>query len=145
MTRFSHVLCPIDLSDISQHVVDHAAAIARWYDERLTLLYVRQPADHGFLPPRIAEPAERDRAAAAMRSAAEHVPAAVKVEFMVQEAESAHEEILRLVPETGADLLVMGISGLGGPGVSAVLPRVGHRKGDTEGGVPDAGRAAASR
>jgi len=114
MTRFNHVLCPVDLSDISQHVVDHAAAIARWYDARLTLLHVFVNRPAMDLPPRILEPAERDRIAAAMRGVAVHVPAAVKVELMVQEAESAHEEILRLVPGSGADLLVMGSHGRSG-------------------------------
>ena len=66
MIRFSHVLCPIDLSDISQHVVDHAAAIARWYDARLTLLYVFVNRPTMDLPPLILEPAERDRVTAAM-------------------------------------------------------------------------------
>jgi nucleotide-binding universal stress UspA family protein len=40
MIRIAHVLCPVDFSEISQHALDHAAAIARWYEARLTLLYV---------------------------------------------------------------------------------------------------------
>ena len=40
MIRIAHVLCPVDFSEISQHALDHAAAIARWHEARLTLLYV---------------------------------------------------------------------------------------------------------
>ena len=34
------VLCPIDFSDASHHALAHAAAIARWHDAQLTVLYV---------------------------------------------------------------------------------------------------------
>ncbi len=40
MIPITHVLCPIDFSDISQHALAHAAAIARWYEARLTVFYV---------------------------------------------------------------------------------------------------------
>ena len=39
-TSIERILCPIDFSDTSHHALAHAAAIARWYEARLTLLYV---------------------------------------------------------------------------------------------------------
>ena len=40
MIRIAHVLCPVDFSEISQHALAHAAAVARWYKARLTVLHV---------------------------------------------------------------------------------------------------------
>jgi nucleotide-binding universal stress UspA family protein len=40
MISISHILCPIDYSEISHHALAQAAAIARWYEARLTVLYV---------------------------------------------------------------------------------------------------------
>jgi nucleotide-binding universal stress UspA family protein len=40
MIRIAHLLCPVDFSEISRRALDHAAAIARWYGVRVTLLYV---------------------------------------------------------------------------------------------------------
>ncbi|MGD9903979.1 MAG: universal stress protein [Dehalococcoidia bacterium] len=40
MVTFSHVLFPTDLSDPSLRAASFAAAIARWYDARLTVLHV---------------------------------------------------------------------------------------------------------
>jgi nucleotide-binding universal stress UspA family protein len=40
MVHISRILCPIDFSEFSRHALDHAAAVARWYEARLTVLYV---------------------------------------------------------------------------------------------------------
>ena len=40
MIRIEQLLCPVDFSEIAQHALDHAVAIARWYEARLTVLYV---------------------------------------------------------------------------------------------------------
>jgi nucleotide-binding universal stress UspA family protein len=39
----NRILCPIDLSDISPHVVDHAVLLARWYGAEVTVLHVASP------------------------------------------------------------------------------------------------------
>ena len=44
MLAVSHILCPIDFSEASQHALDHAVMIAGWYRARLTALHVRHPA-----------------------------------------------------------------------------------------------------
>ena len=31
MTTFKRILCPVDFSDVSQHALEHALAIANWY------------------------------------------------------------------------------------------------------------------
>ncbi len=40
MIEITNVLCPIDFSDYSRHALDHAVAIARWYDSSITVLHV---------------------------------------------------------------------------------------------------------
>ena len=50
MIEIKNVLCPIDLSEVSRHAMDHAVAIARWYEARLTALYVVPPVT-SLLPP----------------------------------------------------------------------------------------------
>jgi hypothetical protein len=38
--EFKHILSPVDFSDSSSRSLDHAVALARWYDSRLTVLHV---------------------------------------------------------------------------------------------------------
>ncbi len=40
MVAFTHILVPIDFSEFSARSLSHAAALARWYDARLTVLHV---------------------------------------------------------------------------------------------------------
>ena len=40
MIEIRKILCPIDFSDYSRRALDHAVAIARWYDSRITVLHV---------------------------------------------------------------------------------------------------------
>ena len=44
MIEIKRILCPIDFSDYSRHALDHAVAMARWYDSTITLLHVRPVA-----------------------------------------------------------------------------------------------------
>lgn len=43
MERFSRILCPVDLSDISQTALQHAAVVAGWYHSQVTVLHVCNP------------------------------------------------------------------------------------------------------
>jgi nucleotide-binding universal stress UspA family protein len=40
MIDITNILCPIDLSEYSHRALDHAVAIARWYDSSITVLHV---------------------------------------------------------------------------------------------------------
>ena len=114
MIRIAHVLCPVDFSEISQHALDHAAAIARWYEARLTLLYVFANLPTMDLPPLVLEDADRERLMSDLRRIAAAVPRDVPVEFSIQEAGYVHEEILAQLGATHADLLVIGTHGRSG-------------------------------
>jgi nucleotide-binding universal stress UspA family protein len=40
MVEIREILCPTDFSEASHHALDHAIAIAKWYDSRITALHV---------------------------------------------------------------------------------------------------------
>jgi len=50
MIQLRRILCPIDLSPISGHALDHAAALAHRYAATLTLLHIRDVARPALLP-----------------------------------------------------------------------------------------------
>jgi len=122
MTRFTHVLCPIDFSEFSRRAVDHAAAIARWYKANLTVLYVSgiRPVSELGIRPMVEIPAvamtdeDREGTLAEVREFVRDVPAEVHLDTRVEEALSVHEGILRQAEVIGADLLVVGSHGRSG-------------------------------
>ena len=114
MIRIAHVLCPVDFSDISQHALDHAAAIARWYEARLTLLYVFPNFPVVDIPSLVLGEPDRERLMAGLRGMAAAVPQQVSVDFRIEEAAYVHEAIVAQVGETHADLLVLGTHGKSG-------------------------------
>ena len=114
MIRITRVLCPIDFSDISQHALDHAAAIAHWYQAKLTLLHVFVNLPTMDLPPAVLEEADRERLKTAVRKMTAGLPADVSVDVRVEQAESVHDEILGQLAATHADLLVLGTHGRSG-------------------------------
>src|SRR5688572_24697369 len=100
MLTIERVLCPVDLSDISERALRHAAALAAWYEARLTALFVRT-GDR-------VESTERDLAAvvdSAVGAQAAHV--------LVTDGDVV-SEILRLATALPADFIVMGTHGASG-------------------------------
>jgi nucleotide-binding universal stress UspA family protein len=114
MTSFARILCPIDFSDISRHALVHAAAIAGWYEARLTVLYVFSNMAAMDLPPLVLDDADRERLMTQMRQFAAVVPTTVAIDFRLQEAGFAHDEIVAQIGATNADLLVLGTHGRSG-------------------------------
>ena len=114
MIRIRQILCPVDFSEISRHALDHAAAIALWYEARLTVLYVFVNRPTMDLPPLVLEDADRDRLMSDLRRMAGDVDTQVPLAFRVQEAESVHEDILAQLAALHADLLVIGTHGRAG-------------------------------
>ena len=113
-TSIERILCPIDFSDISHHALTHAAAIARWYEARLTLLYVFVNLPAVDLPPVVLEDGDRARTFDQMRHFAAGIPPEVQVDCQVQEELLVHDAILAQVDTTAADLLVLGTHGRSG-------------------------------
>jgi nucleotide-binding universal stress UspA family protein len=108
------ILCPIDFSDNSLHALAHAAAIARWYEARLTMLYVFANLPTIDAPPLLLGESERARLTARMRELAAVVPSGVPVDCQIQDAGLVHDGILTQVEATQADILVLGTHGRSG-------------------------------
>ena len=75
MIEIRRILCPIDFSEHSRRALDHAVAIARWYEAAVTVLHVFSPvtvAAVGAAPvvfePIVLAPVDRDRLLADTRA-----------------------------------------------------------------------------
>ena len=121
MIEIRRILCPIDFSDFSRRALDHAVAIAKWYESTVTLLHVSAlvpvavyPPGSVMLPAAVLTPADRDGLRDAMqRFAQEEAGTTVPIEFEIAEGSTA-VEILTKAEALPADLVVMGTHGRSG-------------------------------
>ena len=121
MIEIRRILCPVDFSDYSRRALDHAVAIARWYESTVTALHVFSPAPvaaYGPGPlvfePTMLAPVDREQLLANTGAfiAAESAPGVV-IDAMVREGNTA-VEILDQATSMNADLLVIGTHGRSG-------------------------------
>jgi nucleotide-binding universal stress UspA family protein len=121
MIEIRQILCPIDFSGHSRRALDHAIAIARWYEAKVTALYVFSPAPvAAFGPgPVVFEPIvltalDRDQLLADTKAFAEAEGApGITIDVAVREGNTAGE-ILEQAASMNADLLVIGTHGRSG-------------------------------
>jgi nucleotide-binding universal stress UspA family protein len=114
MIRFTQILCPVDFSEFSHNALDHAAAVARWYGARLTVLYVFPNLPAMDLPPIVMGEKHRERLWSEMREFTGHLPQEVSLDLRIQEASEVDREILDQAEGIHADLLVIGSHGRSG-------------------------------
>lgn len=114
MSRFTHILCPVDFSDTSQHALDHAAAIAHRDQARLTVLYVFANLPSMDVPPLVLSPADRERIRVDLQRMCANVPKTVPVDLVIREAERVYRTILEEQNGLGVDFLVLGTHGRSG-------------------------------
>ena len=114
---FSHILCPIDFSDASQHAIQYAVALARIHRARLTALHVYPPP---FVPPDVplldAQAQDDHLARLETETAAvfqEATEGGLTVDVVVTRGQPARE-ILVHAASLPADVIVMGTHGAGG-------------------------------
>jgi nucleotide-binding universal stress UspA family protein len=121
MIEIRRILCPIDFSDYSRHALDHAVAIARWYESTITVLHTFStapvaayaPGTPGF-PAVVLTGADRDELLAQMKKFIEPEAApGVAIEPVIREGHPAGE-ILSQAAEMSADLIVLGSHGRSG-------------------------------
>jgi nucleotide-binding universal stress UspA family protein len=113
MTSIARILCPIDFSEESAHAVDHAIAMARWYNASLTGLHVYDPS---FVPGPGLEGPEAELKRLEDDTRASFVGAGatgVGLEILVDVGRPAHQ-ILARASAMPADLIVMGTHGTSG-------------------------------
>ena len=111
----SRVLAPVDLSDQSDLIVNHATALADAYDTPLDLLHVVEeaayPSAYGLDPLTPALPDVQDRAREALETLAGELdlhPGPVNVHVL---AGNAARDIVEFADEQEADLIVMATHG----------------------------------
>lgn len=118
MVPIKRILCPVDFSETSGHAVDHAVALARWYNASITALHVRSPM---FMPvPGLPAPEKRVTEDELRRLQAETLACfesatatGVGVDVLVEAGQAAREILDRAVA-LPANLIVMGTHGAGG-------------------------------
>jgi nucleotide-binding universal stress UspA family protein len=119
MIDINRILCPVDLSEFSRHALDHAFALATWYDAHVTVLHVFGPAQ---LPvPLISVPADvpvlppiqRNEVAEDVRRFCGPLPTVGggPAEIVMTEGDPAKEIVLQA---ERVDLVVMGTHGRSG-------------------------------
>jgi nucleotide-binding universal stress UspA family protein len=121
MIEIQRILCPIDFSDFSRRALDHAVAIATWYESTITLLHVctavpvaAYAPGTGVVPSAALTPEDRDMVLASMKRLAEgEAGAEIPIEFDIAEGSTA-AEILAKAEAMSADFLVMGTHGHSG-------------------------------
>ena len=118
MLNIKQILCPVDLSEASNHAIKQASVIAGWYKARITALHVYDPV---FMPipglpaadDRVTEAEVRrvhDRTAACFQQA---TAAGIVVDVVIDRGRPA-AEILNRAASLPADLIVIGTHGAGG-------------------------------
>jgi nucleotide-binding universal stress UspA family protein len=121
MIHIQRILCPTDFSDFSRRALDHAVAIARWYESTITLLHVCTSAPvvayvpgSQVLPSAMLTPEDQEALLASLKRFAEdEAGASVPVEFAIAEGHTT-TEIVAKANAMPADLLVLGTHGRSG-------------------------------
>jgi len=115
--RINHILCPLDLSEVSERALDHATALARWYGATITALHVwptvsmTDMATHApVVPAHLDESTRGDLEPGLERIVGPARQAGARMRTLVVDGDPARE-ILRQAVDTSADLLVMGTHG----------------------------------
>src|SRR5678816_61520 len=114
MIRIAHVLCPVDFSEISRRALDHASALAQWYEATLTVLNVFPVMPVMDVPPLVLDDKGRHEITSHLQRFTAVVPSSVPLDLRVEHADSIHEAIQQQASSRGVDLLVMGSHGRSG-------------------------------
>lgn len=116
MIEFKHILCPVDFSDASKPSLAAAAALARWYGARLTLIHVVPTFDampvygnsgEAF---QLVQPMSREEVVSEIRRQMD-VGAVAPDAAVVARAGDTSAVIVHEAATSGADLIVMGTHG----------------------------------
>lgn len=121
MVQIRRILCPIDFSETSRRALEHAVAIARWYESQVTALHVILPlfpqppilfaeAAHSAVPTVSERQAREEQLRAWLEPAHGE---GVKTDVLVEGGDVARR-IIERVKSQQADLVVMGTHGLSG-------------------------------
>jgi nucleotide-binding universal stress UspA family protein len=120
MIEIRRILCPIDFSDHSRRALDHAVAIAAWFESTVTVLHVcpvLPAASYVLGTPSltVSPPSPQDQVSllASMRRFAAAIESDVPLRFEIAEGNTA-SEIVERASATLIDVIVMGTHGRSG-------------------------------
>jgi nucleotide-binding universal stress UspA family protein len=122
MIEIRRILCPIDFSEASRHVLEHGLALATWYESRMTALHIIQAPLFPQPPIFVAGFAEATAPAVPNHKAREEElkawlepahRASIKTDAIVEDGNAA-ARILEHATSLPADLITMGTHGLSG-------------------------------
>lgn len=119
MIKFTHILCPVDFSESSNRSLDHAVALARWYNSTLTVLHVVPTFEtvpvRGELgyPIQFVNPLTREEVVAGMRRQLDEAGLPRDVVPIAREG-TPSMTIIDEALTTKADVIVMGTHGRSG-------------------------------
>jgi nucleotide-binding universal stress UspA family protein len=109
-----NVLCAVDFSDVSRRAFEHAVALARWYDARLTLLHVHfvpTPVLPPLTPEQAPGPSTRTQVLQSLQDWVQEAANGVSTNCLVADGGIADEI---LAESQSAGILVMGTHGRSG-------------------------------
>jgi nucleotide-binding universal stress UspA family protein len=122
MISIGRILCPVDFSPYSRHALEHAAAIAKWYDSEVVLLHV-MPTPMQMIPPPgcgiaatvpIVIPEEEQRLKGELDAFLKPVAPGMRRPDLRVEIGGPVWRILECAADLPADLIVMGTHGHSG-------------------------------
>lgn len=118
-SQVRHILCPVDLSDVSPSVLAYAVALGQWYGADVTAMHVfpawMPPAGFGTDAAWMTQVAEaREAMAHELRTLLAQASSAGSAPALRTAEGHAATEIVRHALELGADLIVMGTHGRSG-------------------------------
>jgi nucleotide-binding universal stress UspA family protein len=119
MITVDRILCPVDFSDSSQHALDHAVALAKWYGARLSALYVHRMAPPlvGIGPyiepmtPVLLSDVERARLTADLGRFVAGRAAGLAIDVLVEEGVNIAQAIIERADRLRAGLITIGTHG----------------------------------
>ena len=119
MIRIQRILCPQDFSDFSRRALDHAAALARWYDAEVVAVHVQPALASVEAMPVAVGPVPMPQASReSIREELEKQLLPLTRAGIRHDTEFAEgspvEQILRTAAESACDLIVMGTHGRSG-------------------------------
>ena len=117
MTPIRHILCPVDLSDGSRRALEHAAALARPGQSRLTVLHVYSTLSAADVAPMLDDVSVRidpDCLTRELEAFVLPVAAGLSLGLRLRRADDVRRAIVEEADTVGADLLVIGSHGRSG-------------------------------
>jgi nucleotide-binding universal stress UspA family protein len=120
MIQIQRILCPVDFSDCSRRALDHAVALASWYDATVTLFHVCAPVPISayatvapMMPSSLVAGDNQNEVREGLRTFAAVAGTSARIELETGEGDAA-KEIVAKAAAAQTNLIVLGTHGRSG-------------------------------